>query len=292
MSYEPRLTHLQPPQHTPSESLTGLPARPPVLATDHSARALPADPMTAALSLPTVDMARRSTAASSFPTPEGMASIRAEYYPTATPDFQIVGPNSTFAREVGDRIRAAIANSGMEWEPGLMQLVAHWTVVRSGSGSDLALACTALAAVGVIDPAALNGVAMIGELGLDGTVRSVRDVTETVRIAQEAGYKKFIVSRDDFDEVSENIDITPVGANDLTAALAFLFEMHEPETTPQAPQAPTQGTPGKDAGHCAQCGQLLIWDGSGKRLNDEWGEYLCTGPRQPGRRSSVHLLAK
>lgn len=401
MTYEPRLTDFQPPQHMPSESLTGLPASPPVLATDHFARALETDPATAAfahatsdalhaatrarqvlhrntlqyaarllreafpdaaaitadtsdgelyevrdadgralyrapftpasslddrtaddvtdllkqtflfggldeagwqtaaegepyrsIALPTVDMARRSTTASSFPTPEGMATIMAEYTPGATPAFQITGLNSTFARETRDRIRAAIVNSGFEWEPGLMQIVAHWTVVRTGSSSDLALACTALAAAGVIDPATLNGVAMIGELGLDGRVRSVRDVTDTVRTAQEAGYRKFIVARDDFDEVSENIDITPVGANDLTAALAFLFDMHETETTNPAPEVPTQGTPGEDAGHCAQCSKLLIWDRSGKRLNDEWGEYICTGTRQPGRSSSVHLLAK
>ncbi|MGW0191152.1 magnesium chelatase domain-containing protein [Streptomyces sp. NPDC003362] len=221
------------------------------------------------ITLPTVDMARRSTAASSFPTPEGMATITAEYTPGATPAFQITGPNSKFTRETRDRIRAAVITSGLEWEPGLMQIVAHWTVVRAGSSSDLALACTALAAAGVIDPATLNGVAMIGELGLDGRVRGVRDVTDTVRTGQEAGYRKFIVARDDFDTVSENSDIASVGVNDLTAALAFLFEMHEPETITPAPKAPTQGTPGEEAGQCAQCSKLLIWDRSGKRLNDE-----------------------
>ena len=51
------------------------------------------------------------------------------------------------------------------------------------------------------------------------------------------------------------------------------------------------GTPGEDAGNCAQCGRLLIWDGTGKRVNDEWGEYLCSGPRPAGARSAVHILA-
>ncbi len=178
-----------------------------------------------------------------FPTPEGMATIIAEYTPRATPAFQITGPNSKVARETRDRIRAAV-NSGLEWEPGLVQLVAHWTVVRTGSSSDLALACTALAAVGIIDPATLNGVAMIGQLGLDGRVLwCPRDVTDTVRVAQEAGLRKFIVAPDDFDKVSENIDITPVGANDLTAARAFLFEMHEPETTsPAARPCPSRSS--------------------------------------------------
>ncbi|MFJ7489700.1 hypothetical protein ACIQZB_00315 [Streptomyces sp. NPDC097727] len=50
------------------------------------------------------------------------------------------------------------------------------------------------------------------------------------------------------------------------------------------------GTPGEDAGNCAQCGRLLIWDGAGKRVNDEWGEYLCYSPRPDGARSAVHTL--
>ncbi|MEH0579087.1 MULTISPECIES: hypothetical protein [Streptomyces] len=52
----------------------------------------------------------------------------------------------------------------------------------------------------------------------------------------------------------------------------------------------SHGTPGEDAGNCAQCGRPLIWDGSGKRVNDEWGEYLCYGPRPAGVRSNVHVL--
>ncbi|MFI1703024.1 hypothetical protein [Streptomyces griseoruber] len=51
------------------------------------------------------------------------------------------------------------------------------------------------------------------------------------------------------------------------------------------------GTPGEDAGNCAQCGRLLVWDGSGRRVNDEWGEYLCYAPRRADARSAVHVLA-
>uniref|UniRef100_UPI00259FF776 magnesium chelatase domain-containing protein n=1 Tax=Klebsiella pneumoniae TaxID=573 RepID=UPI00259FF776 len=81
--------------------------------------------------------------------------------------------------------------------------------------ADLALACTTLAAAGAIDPAALNGVCLIGELELDGRVRPVRDITGAVQMAQAAGYRKFIVAADDFVQASENIGITPVGAKDL-----------------------------------------------------------------------------
>ncbi|GGQ49972.1 hypothetical protein GCM10010250_21960 [Streptomyces althioticus] len=60
-------------------------------------------------------------------------------------------------------------------------------------------------------------------------------------------------------------------------------------TTPAAP-AQTSGTPGEDAGTCAQCDRKLIWDNTGKGVNDEWGEYICYGPRRAGK--AVHVLAK
>ncbi|MET8609782.1 magnesium chelatase domain-containing protein [Streptomyces misionensis] len=255
--------------------------------------------------LPTVDVTARRTAASSFPTPRGMASIRADYRKGATAALQITDhPASPFvretqnqARETRDRIRAAIVNSGLEWEPGAMDIAADWAALRFGSASDLAVACTALAAAGAFDPATLNGVILIGELGLDGRVRYVEDVTALIRTAQVAGYRKFIVAADDIDEAAQTEGVTVVGANTLAAALDFLKEMLAGRTAPAgtdtttpATDAQPQGTPGEDAGPCAQCEKPLIWDGTGRRVNDEWGEYICTGPKTRG--SNIHVLAK
>ncbi|MFI2434672.1 magnesium chelatase domain-containing protein [Streptomyces sp. NPDC018693] len=238
-------------------------------------------------SIPLPTGTQRGTAATEFPASRAHGSIRAEYTPGATPAFELDGLDDACIRETRDRIRAAIVNSDLEWEPGHMRVSAHWTVT-SGYSADLTLAVTALAAAGAIDPAALNGVALIGELGLDGRVRPIHDVTMAVRMAQEAGYLKFIVAADDFDKVSRNEDITAVGVTTLAAALDFLEEMHEP-TTLTASARPS-GTPGEDAGPCAQCEKPLIWDGTGNRLNDEWGEYICTGPKSSG--SNVHVLAQ
>ncbi|PWI04797.1 hypothetical protein DIZ27_43125 [Streptomyces sp. NWU339] len=59
-----------------------------------------------------------------------------------------------------------------------------------------------------------------------------------------------------------------------------------------AANARPHGTPGEDAGKCAQCGRLLVWDKSGKRVNDMAGEYLCFGFRPAGSRSAVHVLTE
>ncbi|KUN37697.1 hypothetical protein AQJ30_15545 [Streptomyces longwoodensis] len=63
------------------------------------------------------------------------------------------------------------------------------------------------------------------------------------------------------------------------------------ETPAPAPADRPTGTPGEDAGPCAQCQRLLIWDRTGKRVNDEWGEYICSGPRPGGTASAIHVLA-
>jgi hypothetical protein len=237
------------------------------------------------------------TAASRFPLSRSHGQIIAQYTLGGTPAFELNGLDDKCVRETLDRIRAAIANSGLEWKPGRLRLFAHWTVA-AGCSADLALACTALAAAGMLSPAALNGVALIGELGLDGRIRPVHNVTAAVRMAEAAEYREFVVAADDFDEASRNEAVTVVGAHNLPAALELLEEMHAGRTAPTgadttttAAQPRPQGTPGEDAGPCTQCGRPLIWDGTGSRLNDEWGEYLCYGPGKTGG-SAIHVLAQ
>ncbi|MER6632220.1 magnesium chelatase domain-containing protein [Streptomyces sp. NPDC000987] len=152
----------------------------------------------------------------------GAGNVRA----TLTPGlgaFRISGLKSHW--ETRDRVRAAVTNSGYAWPLG--NVTVHVTP-RPGAtepSHDLAIACTALAASGAIAPAVLDGVALIGELGLDGRDRPVPEVTAHIQAAQAAGYRKFIVAADDFDEASRNIAVTTVGVNTLRAALDFLEEM-------------------------------------------------------------------
>ncbi|MFB0617249.1 magnesium chelatase domain-containing protein [Streptomyces sp. AGS-58] len=168
------------------------------------------------------------TAACFFPTPDGMAEARATFTPGEAM-FWVGSPDPTYDRETRDRIYAALTNSGIQRPSGALSVDARrWAATARSSAADLALACSALAAAGTIAPATLNGVALIGELGLDGAVRPVPDVAALVRTAQAAGYRKVIVAAADFDEVSRNTDVTPVGATTLRAVLDFLEEMAQP----------------------------------------------------------------
>ena len=65
---------------------------------------------------------------------------------------------------------------------------------KRGSGFDLALACACLAAFDSLPREPLAGLVLIGELGLDGTVRPVRGILPMVLAAVEAGFRQFMVA--------------------------------------------------------------------------------------------------
>src|SRR5690606_32257571 len=92
------------------------------------------------------------------------------------------------------RVRAAIVNSGEAWPNRRITInLLPASLPKHGSGFDLALACAVLAGAGELPLAALAGVVVIGELGLDGGVRPVRGVLPMVLAAHRAGIRRVVV---------------------------------------------------------------------------------------------------
>ena len=58
---------------------------------------------------------------------------------------------------------------------------------------DVAIAAALLAGAGELPPVALEGVVLLGELGLDGTVRPIRGVLPMVAAAARSGITRVIV---------------------------------------------------------------------------------------------------
>lgn len=99
------------------------------------------------------------------------------------PGFHMVGLPDTTVREARDRVRAAITSAGLGF-PGQKVVVnlAPSQRRKSGAGLDLAIAVGVLVAAGEIPPAAVEGRAFVGELGLDGSVRPVPGVAPMVGV--------------------------------------------------------------------------------------------------------------
>ena len=97
------------------------------------------------------------------------------------PCLLLVGLPDTALREARDRIRAAIINSHEQWPQRRVTVgLSPASLPKRGSGFDLGIALSILAAAGAIPGAAIDGVAFLGELGLDGRLRPVRGVLPAV----------------------------------------------------------------------------------------------------------------
>lgn len=110
------------------------------------------------------------------------------------PAVVLSGLPDTALNEARERVRAAIVNSGQTWPNRRITVnLLPATLPKHGSAFDLALAAVLLGAAGELPLAPLEGVVLLGELGLDGTVRPVRGVLPMVAAAARAGITRVVV---------------------------------------------------------------------------------------------------
>jgi magnesium chelatase family protein len=110
------------------------------------------------------------------------------------PGFTLIGLPDAVLYEARDRVRAAVINSGLKWPDRRMTVsLSPASLHKRGSSFDLALACAVLGADGAVPKSALADLVLIGELGLDGRVRSVPGVLPSVLAAVRAGMKRVVV---------------------------------------------------------------------------------------------------
>ena len=110
--------------------------------------------------------------------------------------FSIVGLGDKAVEEAKDRISAAVKNSGFESPKSKNHKVvislAPAEVRKEGSGLDVAIALSYLKASGDIVFDAKDKI-FLGELSLDGALRSVRGALAFARQAKEAGFKEIFL---------------------------------------------------------------------------------------------------
>ncbi|WP_083647140.1 YifB family Mg chelatase-like AAA ATPase [Kitasatospora sp. CB01950] len=154
--------------------------------------------------------------------------------------FSLVGLADKALLEARDRVRAAVSNSGEKWP--LRKLTVGLTpasVPKSGSGYDLAVACAVLAAAERLDPASIDGLLIIGELGLDGRVRPVRGVLPAVLAAADAGYRQIVVAEQTAAEAELVPGVSVLGVRTLRQLIAILTNAPVPDEPPD----PSTGRP-------------------------------------------------
>ena len=139
------------------------------------------------------------------------------------PCLLLVGLPDTALREARDRIRAAIINSHEQWPQRRVTVgLSPASLPKRGSGFDLGIALSILAAAGAIPGAAIDGVAFLGELGLDGRLRPVRGVLPAMAAAAGAGFVKVVVAQANAAEAALVPGLRVAGAPTLAGLLAWL----------------------------------------------------------------------
>ncbi len=97
------------------------------------------------------------------------------------PGFTIVGLPDAACREARDRVRAALLSSGLNWVQKRVTVnLAPSSLRKVGAGLDLAIAVGYLIAGEQLASQVVEGMAFIGELGLDGSLRAVDGIVPLV----------------------------------------------------------------------------------------------------------------
>lgn len=138
-------------------------------------------------------------------------------------NFTMVGLPDTAVKEAAERVRNAVIHSGLEWpRMSIVVNLAPADVKKEGSAYDLAIAVGILAAGDKIKVPDLDRYYLMGELGLDGTVRPVRGALPMAITARAEGYKGMIVPRENAHEAAVVNRLEVYGVDTLTEVVEFL----------------------------------------------------------------------
>ena len=156
----------------------------------------------------------------------------------------VVGLPSAAVRESGERVRSAIANSGFHFPHHRLTVnLAPADLRKDGPAYDLPIALGIMAATRQV-LAEMDDALVVGELGLDGSVRPVNGALSMAAMAQRAGYRRLFIPQPNASEAAlvEGIDVFPVAhLSNLVAHLSGQKEI--------PPQNATTFDPGEEIVH-------------------------------------------
>jgi magnesium chelatase family protein len=108
--------------------------------------------------------------------------------------FATVGLPDAAVRESRDRVRSAIKNSGFDLPPTRITInLAPADLKKEGSGFDLPIAIGILGAYGALSIKDISDFVLVGELGLDGSLRAVQGMLPIAIAARAAGIHNLVI---------------------------------------------------------------------------------------------------
>ena len=129
--------------------------------------------------------------------------------------FHTVGLPDAAVRESRDRVRSAIKNSGFDIPPTRITInLAPADLKKEGSGFDLPIAIGILGAYGALHIKDLSDYVLVGELGLDGSLRAVQGMLPIAVAARANRIPNLIIPAGNAREaaVVDGVNVYPVNS--------------------------------------------------------------------------------
>ncbi len=154
------------------------------------------------------------------------------------PQWTVVGLPAGSVKESRERVGSALLNSGFHVPPRKLTInLAPADVKKEGTAFDLPIAIAILIATGQLPPENAAGFLFVGELGLDGSVRSIRGSLCIARHAARARDTTLVTPIANHAEAARVTALKVAGASDLATLVRQLrAESVEIRERPRPPQ--------------------------------------------------------
>ncbi len=145
--------------------------------------------------------------------------------------FAMIGQADSVLKESKERVRCALEHSGFSFPYGDVVIsLTPATLPKFGSGFDLAIALSLLAAQGIVNTARLQKFIVIGELALDGKIKAVRGVMAAACLVREYQGLELLLSENNYKQIRKMPGVKAWGLKNLFQAVAFINQEIELES--------------------------------------------------------------
>ncbi|RHJ94154.1 YifB family Mg chelatase-like AAA ATPase [Parabacteroides bouchesdurhonensis] len=137
--------------------------------------------------------------------------------------FYLVGLPDVAVRESHERIISALQVSGYKFPRNRIVInMAPADIRKEGSAYDLPLAIGIMAAAEELDISLLDKFMLMGELSLDGSLQPIKGALSIAIKAREAGFKGFILPKENVREAAVVNDLDVYGATNIKEVIEFM----------------------------------------------------------------------
>ena len=139
------------------------------------------------------------------------------------PVFATVGLPDGAVKEAKERVKSAIKNSGYDFPPKRVTVnLAPADVKKEGAGFDLPMAVGILTALDVVSSQFLEDYLLLGELSLDGRVKSIRGALSLAMAAKSTSKRGVLLPKENAEEAAVVQGIEVLGVEVLSEVVDFL----------------------------------------------------------------------